>query len=91
VSRIKRNIDLRTSKKKPKIIWKNIFSLPHREFRVFCGLRCKRPESSYPLFLWITMCIRVRKLAVSESGRGLRMNWRETRLSEITVLNQFVE
>ncbi|TCD18564.1 hypothetical protein E0D81_12580 [Lelliottia amnigena] len=30
--------------------------------------------SSYPLFLWITMCIRVRKLQVSERIRGLRMN-----------------
>ena len=64
---------------------KNIFRGWHRDFMVFCGLRCKRAESSYPLFLWITMCIRVRKLVVSERWRGLRMNWRETKLYKITV------
>jgi hypothetical protein len=74
VSRIIRNGVALDDKKSPKIIEKNIFEVQHREFRVFSGVRRKRAESSYPLFLWITMCIRVRKLAVSESGRGLRMN-----------------
>ena len=31
---------------------------------------------SYPLFLWITMCIRVRKHEASERIRGLHANWR---------------
>ena len=40
---------------------------------------------SYPLFLWITLCIRVRKHATSESGRGLRLNWLESRLFLKTI------
>ncbi|PHH48198.1 hypothetical protein CRX51_21565 [Pluralibacter gergoviae] len=35
---------------------------------------------SYPLFLWITLCIRVRKPVTGERRRGLRLNWCETRL-----------
>jgi hypothetical protein len=76
VSRVIRKGGSSLSKNKTKIMMKNIFDATHRDFRVFCGLRCKRAESSYPLFLWITMCIRVRELAVSEDWRGLHMNWR---------------
>ena len=33
-----------------------------------------RPGGSYPLFLWITLCIRVRKRVRSERRRGFGMN-----------------
>ncbi|ELY3467154.1 hypothetical protein SMX26_001731 [Cronobacter universalis] len=42
--------------------------------------RAFRAERSYPLFLWITLCIRVRKRAVSESRCGFHPIWRESRL-----------
>ncbi|AST69472.1 hypothetical protein BFG07_12720 [Kosakonia cowanii] len=50
--------------------------------------RGARAGGSYPLFLWITLCIRVRKRAASERRRGLRMNWCETRLFNIFFFNQ---
>ncbi|EBW7167791.1 hypothetical protein DQC54_08260 [Salmonella enterica subsp. enterica serovar Javiana] len=49
-----------------------------------------RAGSSYPLFLWITLCIRVRKHNVSERRRGLRLNWRERRLEKISLSRQQV-
>ncbi|ASE45646.1 hypothetical protein B9P84_01115 [Citrobacter braakii] len=41
---------------------------------VFARLQSIRAGGSYPLFLWITLCIRVRKHNVSERRRGLRLN-----------------
>ncbi|AWC87264.1 hypothetical protein AM410_23690 [Enterobacter cloacae complex sp. FDA-CDC-AR_0164] len=60
--------------------------LPFRgKSREFAERRSARAGSSYPLFLWITMCIRVRKHAISERRRGLRPNWCETRLKKISL------
>ncbi|WP_217990461.1 hypothetical protein, partial [Enterobacter hormaechei] len=42
--------------------------------REFAGVHALRAVGSYPLFLWITLCIRVRKHAISERIRGLRPN-----------------
>ncbi|HAS1786585.1 TPA: hypothetical protein I4G64_17225 [Enterobacter cloacae] len=42
--------------------------------REFAEVRAIRAGGSYPLFLWITLCIRVRKHAISERIRGLRPN-----------------
>ena len=53
------------------------FLLPLRgKNREFAEVHAVRAGGSYPLFLWITLCIRVRKLVGSESSCGLRMNWR---------------
>ncbi|OPX52921.1 hypothetical protein B5P53_06325 [Citrobacter portucalensis] len=53
-----------------------IFFYPTRKDHqdVFARLQSVRAGGSYPLFLWITLCIRVRKHKVSERRRGLRLN-----------------
>jgi len=63
-----------------KKIPKNFFQGKNTVCEDFCERLPKRPGCTYPLFLWITLCIRVRKLSVNESGRGLRADWRETGL-----------
>ncbi|HAS1790062.1 hypothetical protein CI630_10600 [Enterobacter hormaechei subsp. steigerwaltii] len=51
------------------------FLLPLRgKNREFAGVHAVRAGGSYPLFLWITLCIRVRKPAISERIRGLQPN-----------------
>ena len=51
------------------------FLLPLRgKNREFAEVHAVRAGGSYPLFLWITLCIRVRKHAISERIRGLRPN-----------------
>ncbi|RSB64620.1 hypothetical protein EGT71_02630 [Atlantibacter subterranea] len=64
----------RFGKKPPKLAIN--FFLPHRRTknRVSAGRQGIRAATTYPLFLWITLCIRVRKLVGSERIRGLRMN-----------------
>ncbi|AVH81972.1 hypothetical protein AL515_22680 [Citrobacter sp. FDAARGOS_156] len=53
-----------------------IFFYPTRKEQVgvFARRQSARAGGSYPLFLWITLCIRVRKHNVSERRRGLRLN-----------------
>ena len=69
-----------------------IFFYPTRKDHqdVFARLQSIRAGGSYPLFLWITLCIRVRKHKVSERRRGLRLNWCERRLEIIVIKLQCV-
>ncbi|RYH42137.1 hypothetical protein EVY09_00800 [Enterobacter cloacae] len=53
---------------------KNILLPLRGKNREFAGVHAVRAGGSYPLFLWITLCIRVRKHAISERIRGLRPN-----------------
>ncbi|OZU91689.1 hypothetical protein CIW66_17510 [Enterobacter cloacae] len=57
-----------------KISDKNFLSPLRGKNREFAERQSAWAGRSYPLFLWITMCIRVRKHAISERRRGLRPN-----------------
>jgi len=50
------------------------------EMLFFANWRYRRGAVSYPLFLWITMCMSVIKVATSESGCGLRLVCPHSRL-----------
>ncbi|POU02583.1 hypothetical protein C3369_08990 [Escherichia sp. ESNIH1] len=55
--------------------WENFFTCgPVTQNPIFAESQGVRAGDSYPLFLWITLCIRVRKRVQSERARGLGMN-----------------
>ncbi|AUO65154.1 hypothetical protein WM46_10460 [Citrobacter freundii complex sp. CFNIH2] len=60
------------------------YVLPGGSDREFARRQTIWPAGSYPPFLWITLCIRVRKHKASERIRSFQPNWCERRLCEIS-------
>ncbi|ADO49292.1 hypothetical protein Entcl_3046 [[Enterobacter] lignolyticus SCF1] len=76
----------RLADKSQKIAIKNFLSSFFRVSFDLCEGQGIWAADSYPLFLWITLCIRVRKHVAYERIRGLRLNWCETRLLGILFI-----
>lgn len=69
---------------------KILISLSLITIRYFTKAAGMRACGSYPLLLWITMCIRFRKTVASENWRGSWLSWCDSLLFCLVYVNQRV-